>query len=138
MIASTIYEGGEARDEPGVWGRLVVTRADGGEPEVLTEQFVSDADAEAHVAQQQEMMDVLDPDQDWRAIVQAQTAPGGPVWSPRGDKIAFLAAMPFNPDGVYFRHQTEVWICDLATKELTRITHDDFAQHSLIWLDLEE
>jgi hypothetical protein len=133
MIASTVCQRDEVEGKPGLWGRLVVTRADGSDPEVLAEQFVSDAAAAAHVAQQQHVLAEIAPDHDWQADVQCHAAPGSPAWSPDSSSIAFLAAMPFDPEGVYYRHQTEVWICDLGRGELARVTHDDVAQHSLIW-----
>ena len=56
-----------------------------------------------------------------------------PVWSPRSDQIAFLAAFPFDPDGLFFKDQIEVWVYDLNTDELIRVTHDDVGQHALSW-----
>ena len=48
-------------------------------------------------------------------------------------RLAFLAAMPFDAAGPYYRQQVEVWIYDLATDELHQITEDDVAQYSLVW-----
>jgi dipeptidyl aminopeptidase/acylaminoacyl peptidase len=133
MIASALWEEKEVDGRPGVRRALLVTKADGTDPKVLVEQFISNADAEAHVAQFQSYLDGVDPDGDWKTAVQTHVGPAGPVWSPSSEKIAFLAALPFDPDGLAYRLQVEVWIYDLATRELTRITHDDVAQHSLIW-----
>ncbi len=59
--------------------------------------------------------------------------PREPVWSPGSDKIAFLAALPFDPEGPYFRKQVEVWVYDLTADELIRVTDDDIEQTSLTW-----
>jgi len=59
--------------------------------------------------------------------------PHDPVWSPGSDKIAFLAALPFDPEGPYFWKQVEVWIYDLAADELIRVTDDEVEQTSLSW-----
>ena len=69
----------------------------------------------------------------WLGSVRHWAGPVNPVWSPKGDKIAFLAALPFDPDGPYYKHQIEVWVYDLSTDELTRITHDDVGQTALTW-----
>jgi hypothetical protein len=46
---------------------------------------------------------------------------------------AFFAALPFDPDGPYYMNQVEVWVHDLNTDELIRVTNDDVRQHALIW-----
>jgi dipeptidyl aminopeptidase/acylaminoacyl peptidase len=138
MIASTLWEKRELDGRPGIRRALVVTRADGTGPRALAEQFVSDGDAEAHVDIQRPLWRGFVPDAardliDWKTDVQTHVGPRGHVWSPGSDKIAFLAAMPFDPDGLNYRLQVEVYICDLATRELTRITYDDEFQHTLVW-----
>jgi Tol biopolymer transport system component len=55
------------------------------------------------------------------------------VWSPRGDKIAFLAALPYDPFGPYHRQQVDVWIYDLNSDEVIQVTDDDLGQYSLLW-----
>jgi hypothetical protein len=138
MIASTLWEEREVDGRPGIRRALVVTRADGTEPRVLAEQFISHADAETHVDIQMPLWKdyfseaYLD-SVDWKEDVKWHVGPCGHVWSPGSDKIAFLGAMPFDPYGLNYRLQIEVWICDLATQELTRMTDDDEYQHTLVW-----
>lgn len=133
LIASTFHEDGEVNGQPGVWGRLVLTRADGSQPRVLVERFASDAEVDAYLMAREDAVPGVAPDPEVRATVQIHVAPQDAVWSPSGKMVAFVAVMSLEADGPYFKHQREVWICDVATKELTRMTHDDVAQHSLIW-----
>lgn len=131
MLASCDSVEGELDGVPGVWRRLLLTKADGSDPEVLVKQFLVDAELEAHypTAEQQGKF----PDFDWCNDVRFWAGPKQPRWSPSGDKIAFLAAMPFDAAGPYYRQQVEVWIYDLATDEIHQITDDDVAQYSLVW-----
>jgi hypothetical protein len=122
---------GEVEGERGEWHQLVLTKADGSHPQLLVEQFISDADAEACRLPEEEL--ARRPRLDWRHTVRRWAGPNEPVWSPKGDKIAFLAALPFDPSGLPVLDQVEAWIYDLATKHVTRITHDDLCQHSLSW-----
>jgi Tol biopolymer transport system component len=73
------------------------------------------------------------PDFDWHNDVLAWVGPREPAWSPDGNKIAFLAALPFEPDGLYYKNQLEIWVYDLRDDELTQITDDDVAQHWIRW-----
>jgi dipeptidyl aminopeptidase/acylaminoacyl peptidase len=138
MIASTLWQEKEVDGRDGIRRALLVTRADGTEPKVLVERFISDADAEAHVDIQKVVWRGFVPEAahdliDWKTDVQTYVGPREPVWSPGSDRIAFLAAMPFDPYGLNYRLQIEVWICDLATRELRRMTDDDEYQHTLVW-----
>lgn len=52
---------------------------------------------------------------------------GDPVFSPRGDRIAFFAL-----DGA---GSLDLWMADVATGALTRITNDRHAERDLAWVD---
>jgi hypothetical protein len=128
-IVSTKMPPGEVDGEPGVWHQLVVTNADGSDPQVLVEQFLSDADVQAHLESQG-----CDPeDYDWVADVQWWAGPVYPQWSPRGDRVAFLAALPFDPTDIHYKMQVEIWVCDLDTEELSRVTQDTWHENSVSW-----
>jgi hypothetical protein len=66
-------------------------------------------------------------------IAQAGAGPAELAWSPSGDKIAFLAALPFPVGDVGFKGRIDAWVCDLVTRRLTKITSDPRVQMSLIW-----
>lgn len=103
--------------------QLILTNADGTHPRVLLEQFVADEDSErGHPA-----------DENWKWGLLSHVGPTSPVWSPSGQEIAFLAALPFDADGPTYPRQIEVWIYDLPTGRLTRVTHDDRWQLNLSW-----
>jgi hypothetical protein len=116
--------------EPGTWRQLVVTDTLGNSPQVLVQHFVSDADVNAYLATHDfQWVPPLDPFGDVLWWV-------GPVnmrWSPTGERIAFIADMPFDPDGEYYRYQQEVWIYDLANNDLTKVTSDLRDDRSLSW-----
>ncbi len=134
MLVSSEALPAELDGKSGQWRQLILTDADGGHPRVLVEHFVSDADALAHRVHHPDHPDHQDnSDVVWLGNVQHWAGPCMPVWSPGSDQIAFLAAFPFDPDGPFFKDQIEVWIYDLNTDELIRVTDDDVAQHSLIW-----
>lgn len=131
MIASILHEEGEVDGKTGLWNRLLLTKADGTDPQVLVEQFISDAEVAARYPT--ENMLENHPDHDWRTDVQFWAGPLQPAWSPKGDQIAFLAALPYDPDGLHYKFQVEVWVYDLDTRELIRVTHDEVYQHSISW-----
>ena len=115
--------------EPGEWRQLVVADADGSNRRVLVQQLIRASDIEAHLpgptnegASATEMKDMP-----W------SVGPYFPKWSPQGDRIAFLAALPFDPEGPWYKEQVEVWIYELATKKLTKITDDSGADMWLSW-----
>ena len=124
--------------EPGVWRQVGIVNADGSDPQVLVEQFVKDADITTHLA----LLDpgwLQPPDYDWFGTVRWWVGPVYPEWSPRGDRFAFLAsglgtsAPYFDPWGLYFKLQGEVWIYELPTGDLTKITDDVCHDNWLSW-----
>jgi hypothetical protein len=131
MIASRGVVGGELDGEAGFWAQLLLTNADGSDPEVLVQQFVVWAEVEDCYPTADQLR--TDPGFDWLKDVSHRVGPRQPAWSPSGDKIAFLAAMPFDPYGPHYRLQEDVWLYDLQTDEMTKITDDDVSQHSLVW-----
>jgi hypothetical protein len=114
--------------EPGAWRELVVTDPDGGNPHVLVREFIKHSDAEAMVARLG-----LEPAAEYVADLEWRIGPLFPQWSPTGDRIAFLAALPFDPNGPDYREQVEVWIYTLSTGDLTRITEDTNRDVWLSW-----
>ncbi len=131
MIASCDLLEGELDGVPGAWRRLLLTKADGSDPKILVKQFLVEAELEAHYPTTEQQADF--PDFDWLKDVRFWAGPKQPRWSPSGDKIAFLAAMPFDAAGISYRQQVEVWIYDLATDEIHQVTDDDIAQDWLAW-----
>jgi Tol biopolymer transport system component len=131
MIASSDAVRDVLDGQPGVWRRLILTKADGGDPEVLVEQFLVEAEIEAHYPTPEQAARY--PDRDWTAEVQGTVGPRVPQWSPSGDKIAFQAAMPLDPAGPNYRLQVDVWIYDLTSDTMSNITNDDLEQYGLVW-----
>jgi Tol biopolymer transport system component len=130
-IASQAQQRGELDGQPGVWEQLLLTDADGGNPEVLIQQFIVDAELEARYPTEEQLAAI--PDVHWLEGERKGTGPHHPAWSPRGDKIAFLAALPYDPHGPDSRQQTDVWIYDLNTDKLIQVTDDDLGQWTLRW-----
>jgi hypothetical protein len=129
-IASICYEPGTVRGKVGWWNKLVLTNADGSHPRVLVQQFIADADVVARYCQG---IGKPPDDYDRLADVRRYAGPSFPAWSPSGKQIAFLAALPYDPDGANYKCQIEVWVYDLKTDELARITHDDLWQTGVRW-----
>jgi len=129
-MASTAQARGELDGKSGVWRQLVLTDAEGDNPRVLVQQFLVDEEiAKRYPTPEQR----ADPEMDWISDLRYHVGPTTPQWSPEGDKIAFLAALPFDAEGPYYREQVEVWIYDLNTEQLTQVTHDTAGQYSLVW-----
>jgi len=129
-IASSGWEDGVRDGVPGVWRQLLLTNLDTGRTDVLIEQFLPYDEIEA--------LFPADTFQREHRVHDCQhwAGPVDPVWSPSGDKIAFLAAMPFDPRGVHdrdYRAQVEVWMYDLKEDTATQITDDELAQYGLSW-----
>jgi dipeptidyl aminopeptidase/acylaminoacyl peptidase len=115
--------------QPGVWRRLRLSNPDGTNPKVLVEQFIPDADVQAHIAK----YNFQPPDFDWLTNVRALVGPLNPRWSPTGDQVAFIAARPFDPNGVEYWYQREVWLYDLNSRALTRLTDDQNSDNWISW-----
>jgi len=116
--------------EPGVWRQIVVTNADGSDPQVLVEQFLSDADINLYLSIPGNIREPLG---DTFGGVQWWIGPTYPRWSPSGDRIVFLAGMPFDPLGPYYKFQGELWVYELGTSDLTRITNNVSHENWLSW-----
>lgn len=130
-IASTTRGKGVKDGQPGVWRRLVLADSNGYSIRVLAEQFLADKEIAARYPTEEQLEN--DPQMDWIADLKFWVGPTTPQWSPEGDKIAFLAALPFDPNGPYYRMQVEVWIYDLKKNKLVRVTDDTEAAYALVW-----
>ncbi len=115
--------------ESGVWRQLVLANADGSHPQVLVQQFLKDSDIEAHIAK----YNFQPADHPWLSDIRNMVGPQRPQWSPLGDQIAFVAALPFDPSGPMCWYQREVWLYDLNTGQLTRLTYDENWDNWLSW-----
>ena len=128
-IAYATLEPETAAGEPGVWERLCLCDPSGSNVQVLVEQFLSDSDLNAHIA----TYDFQPTNYDWLGTIRWVAGPRRPKWSPLGDRIAFIAALPFDPNGPEFLEQLEVWLYDLGTGQTTRLTYDANWDHWLSW-----
>jgi hypothetical protein len=132
QIASMRRVPDTANGEKGDWNQLLLTDADGSNPRVLVQQFVSDAAVRAshavrdHVLQHHEGYD-------WVNDFWDTVGPKFAAWSPKGNQIAFLAAMPCDPKSQRLADQIEVWVYDLRSKQAIRITHDNVEQEWVNW-----
>jgi hypothetical protein len=102
MIVSTDCEEGEADGQRGYWNRLILIAGDFSDREVLVEQFIVKADLDERYPTDRQLQ--ADPDLDWKTDVRVHAGPTSPVWSPDSTKIGFLAALPWDPDGPYYRN----------------------------------
>jgi hypothetical protein len=109
-----------------------VVDADGANRRVAVEQFIADADMELHYAEQGLELPSGMP---WQRGLLIWTGPREFAYSPSGDRVAFVAAIPFDPHGPFYKNQLEVWVYDFNTDELLRLTDDDLMQHELVWGD---
>ncbi len=128
IVSATTY-GATVEGESGVWRGLVLTDADGGNPRVLYEHFLSDADAAEHVAL---YGDRLLEGEEVNAVREG-IGPSFPDWSPKGDRILFRAVIPFDPSGLFYPYQNDLWIYDLTDDTLTRVTEDDVCEGYHSW-----
>ena len=115
--------------EPGVWRRLVVTNTDGSSPQILFEHFIEDSDVAQHLTALG-----IDPEDPFEVeCLRSWVGPRKVQWSPAGDRVAFNVAYPFDALGLPYGHQIEVWIYDLTTADLTRITDSTDEESYLSW-----
>jgi len=112
----------------GTYRRLVVTNVDGSNPQVLLEQFISDADVVAHL----EHIDLPTDDFHKDGLI-CNIGPVEPQWSPTGDLIVFSAAMPLQVQGPHYDLQREVWMYSFATGQATRITTNSWSDSGFSW-----
>ncbi len=131
LIASSVQTAGTVNGQPGVWRRLVVTNADGSDPTVLVEQFLPDSEINSRFPTPEDLS--WHPKHDWRMDVRFWAGPRYPQWSPSGDMIAFLAALPFRFDGTNYKNQVDIWLLDLSDNRVINLTQDSVWQHELLW-----
>jgi Tol biopolymer transport system component len=128
IISATAYEAVEG-GQNGAWRGLLLTDADGGDPQVLYEHFLSDADAAEHIAIYQDLMVEGEEMRHMREGV----GPSFPDWSPRGDRILFRAAIPFDPSGLFYPYQNDLWLYDLTDHTMIPITQDTICEFYHSW-----
>jgi dipeptidyl aminopeptidase/acylaminoacyl peptidase len=132
-IASVSRKPGTINGEKGKWNQLVLTSADGSNPRVLVQQFISDATIrQRHPPKEHPQGEPVydDIDQFWYEV-----GPSEVRWSPKASQIAFVAALPYDPEGPHPKEQRDVWVYDLTTDELLQITDDAVQQGKLSWSD---
>lgn len=115
--------------EPGVWRQLYLADADGTHRRVLCEQFVRDRDIADHLDKYR--IDRTKPR--WQDDVREWLGPRRITWSPNGHHVAFVAVLPFDPAGDHYSFQQEVWMCELSTGALTRLTENTACEDTLSW-----
>jgi len=129
LIASAGYTWGSLDGRRGVWRQLVISRPDGSDKTVVVQHFVALADARSHAERiTAESAREVSPSK-----IQWEIGPRFPRWSPDGTQIAFLAGMPFDPAGPFYSQQIEVWIYDLPSRALARVTDDNEENRWLSW-----
>jgi len=106
--------------ESGVWRQFLVADPDGNNPVVVEQQFLKNSDIAAHIAK----YNFQPADHDWVSDILGMVGPHVFRWSPLGDQVAFIAAIPFDPNGPEYWYQREVWLYDFPTQQLTQLTHD--------------
>jgi sugar lactone lactonase YvrE len=113
----------------GVWRQLCLANPDGSGLQILVKHFVADSDVARHLRLRGES--VTGPR--WADDVREWAGPRRVKWSPRGDRVAFLAAFDFDPEGPHYNDQVEVWIYELSTGILARLTENVEAENTLSW-----
>jgi hypothetical protein len=114
--------------DQGNWRRLVVTNADGSNPQVLVERFISDADVIAHLTHLG-----LPTDAGTMAGMVGNIGPVEPQWAPTGGLIVFSAAIPLDVLGPNYDLQREVWMYDFSTAQATQITTNTWSDSGFSW-----
>jgi Tol biopolymer transport system component len=130
QIVSLGCEPDTVKGENGYWNQLLLTDADGSNPRVLVQQFIADATARARGLGEKDRETTGYP---WIAQFRSRTGPLPAAWSPKGNQIAFLAALPYDAKLQGVDPQIEVWVYDLRSKHAIRITHDNIAQTGVRW-----
>ena len=110
------------------WHGLQLCDADGRNPQTIFDRFLSTPMMEQHLIDHGE-----DPADAGDALW--GVGPANCQWSPSGDRIAFTGAPDFDPAGPIYREQVEVWVYELATDTLTKITSSPAAMEwGLTWI----
>jgi len=131
LIASITVQEAVEGGESGLWRRLVLTDAEGGNLQILFERFLTDADVAEHIDLYEHLMPEGDVHRrDW---VREGAGPSCPDWSPKGDRILFRAAIPFDPSGLYYPYQNDLWVYDLTDHTMQQITEDSICEFCHSW-----
>jgi hypothetical protein len=130
IVSATSYSG-QVGGESGIWRGLLLTDANGANPQVLYEHFLSDSDVAEHIALYGDLM--AEGDEHRWMWVREGVGPSYPDWSPKGDRILFRAAIPFDPSGLFYPYQNDLWIYDLTTDALIPITEDSVCEFYHSW-----
>jgi hypothetical protein len=131
VIAGCQSEAATVDGKAGEWHRIVLTDQDSSRPRVLFELFISWDEVSAYHPG----------DATWPKVAMWTIGPHNLAWSPSGEKIAFVVAMPYDPsvtegltDAMHnVNDQWDVFVCDVRTGRATRITDDPIAQESITW-----
>jgi WD40 repeat protein len=120
------YEG-----ERGVWRQLCIGDSRGRNEHVRVQWFVKDSDIATYLQRFHRGPSdskLLDDAQEW-------LGPLKPRWSPSGRYVAFLAAHPFRPEAPapFYKYQLEVWVYELSTGILARLTDNEDQESTLSW-----
>jgi len=108
------YEGGEWEGEDAHIKRLLLCDPDGGNPQEVFRNGITLA----------ELAEIIEAQGLWGqdAAIIIRLAPYGVCWSPRGDRIVFGGAMEYDPYGATFNLQSELWMYEMGTEDITQIT----------------
>ena len=129
-IVSVLMREDTDQGSTGIWREIILTNADGSDPQVLFRRFVTDSDVMAHLA-------IYGPEMPANInrfdAVREAIGPSRPRWSPMGDRILFRAAIPFDPQGLFCHWQIDLWLYDLKTGDLTNITQNVVCEYCHSW-----
>ena len=129
-IASISYVPDIVGGESGVWRNLLLTDGEGQNPITLRQHFVRDSDIATYFEQDRPPEpEGTDPMISLRWFVGVNN----PTWSPRGDQIMFREIADFDPYGIAYQFQTELWLYDLPSQTFTQITQNEIAECETSW-----
>jgi Tol biopolymer transport system component len=131
VIAGSESEAATVDGKVGEWHRIVLTDLDSNDHWVLFELFISWEEVSAYHPG----------DTIWPKAAMWTIGPHNLTWSPSGDKIAFVVAMPYDPsltrdltDAMHnVNDQWDVFVCNVTTGQVTRVTDDRICQNSITW-----
>ena len=132
-IASVTYYYGDESGPPGVWRGLILTDTAGANPVIVREQFIPDSTLLTYLAENGGVP--TDPTELEYALrgLRVGIGPCSPQWSPRGDQILFRETVAFDPHGITYWRQAELWLYDLPSRTFTEITNNRDAEASISW-----